>query len=128
MPKELKIPFHISWVTGTLAAESLNKNIISKLNTIINLRIDLIPIINKFYGENITVSGLLTGQDIFEQLKDRKLGNIVFLPPKVLNVEGLFLDNWNVSMLEEKLDTKFYVYKDDIIEIVDIVNNIRKES
>jgi putative radical SAM enzyme (TIGR03279 family) len=126
IPKDGKTPVHISWITGTLAAESLEKYIISKLNSIINLRIDLIPIINKFYGENITVSGLLTGQDIFEQLKERKLGDIVFLPPKVLNVEGLFLDNWNISMLEEKLNTKFYVYKDDIIEIVDIVNNIRK--
>jgi putative radical SAM enzyme (TIGR03279 family) len=126
IPKDAKNPVHISWITGTLAAENLNKHIISKLNTIKNLRIDLIPIINKFYGENITVSGLLTGQDIFEQLKDRTLGDIVFLPPKVLNVEGLFLDNWNVPMLEEKLNTKFYVYKDDIIEIIDIVNNIRK--
>ena len=125
IPNNINIPTSITWVTGTLAAPSLKKHIISILNQIKNLKIDIVPIINKFYGESITISGLLTGQDIFEQLQDRKLGDIVFLPPKVLNVEGLFLDNWSVTMLEEKLKTKFYVYKDDITEIVDIINEIR---
>jgi putative radical SAM enzyme (TIGR03279 family) len=125
-PIEIKIPTKVTWITGTLAAESLNKFIISKLNTIQNLNIDLLPINNNFYGENITISGLLTGQDIFEQLKDKRLGDIVFLPPKVLNAENLFLDNWTVSMLEEKLNSKFYVYKEEITEIADVINTIRK--
>lgn len=128
IPKETNYPTRINWVTGTLAAENLNKYIISRLNNIKNLSIETNPIINKFYGENITVSGLLTGQDIYEQLKDKELGDIVFLPPRILNVEGLFLDNWNVAMLEEKLKTRFYVYKESIGEIVDIINKIRKDS
>jgi putative radical SAM enzyme (TIGR03279 family) len=128
LPAKINIPTHVTWVTGTLAEASLRKNIIAKLNKIENLNINLIPVVNKFYGESITVSGLLTGQDIFEQLKDQDLGEIVFLPPKVLNVEGLFLDNWSVAMLEEKLATKFYVYKDDISEIIDVINTMRNKK
>ena len=126
MSTEINTPAHITWVTGKLAAESLEKFIVSKLKVIKNLSIDLISIKNNFYGENITISGLLTGQDIYEQLNGKELGDIVFLPPKVLNAESLFLDNWTISMLEEKLDTKFYVYKDEITEIADVINNIRK--
>jgi len=128
LPDAIKESIDISWVTGTLAAESLEKLILSKLYKITNLNINVFPITNKFYGENITVSGLLTGQDIFEQLKNKKLGDFVFLPPKVLNAEGLFLDNWNVSMLEEKLNTKIYVYKEDIVDILNIIEKIRKAS
>ena len=126
MSTEINTPAHITWVTGKLAAESLEKFIVSKLKVIKNLSIDLISIKNNFYGENITISGLLTGQDIYEQLNGKELGDIVFLPPKVLNAESLFLDNWTISMLEKKLDTKFYVYKDEITEIADVINNIRK--
>jgi len=128
LPDAIKESIDISWVTGTLAAESLEKLILSKLYKITNLNIKVFPITNKFYGENITVSGLLTGQDIFEQLKNKKLGDFVFLPPKVLNAEGLFLDNWNVSMLEEKLNTKFYIYKEDIADIINVIEKIRKAS
>lgn len=125
IPDKLNKPVQISWITGTLAADNLNKFVISKLNNIKNLNIEIIPIINKFYGESITVAGLLTGQDIYEQLKDRKLGDIIFLPPRILNVEGLLLDNWNVSMLEEKLNTKCHVFREDICEIADVINKIR---
>jgi len=126
MPKEIAESIHVSWVTGTLASENLEKFIVSKLNNIKNLNITVYPIINKFYGENITVSGLLTGQDIYEQLKEKELGDFVLLPPKVLNAKDLFLDDWNVSMLEEKLNTKFYVFKEDITDLVSVIIEIWK--
>jgi len=128
MPTIIEKSVQITWITGTLASESLKKFIISKLDIIKNLKIDLIPIVNNFYGESITISGLLTGQDIYEQLMAKNLGNIVFLPPKVLNTDGYFLDNLTVSMLEKKLNTKFYVYKEDLTEIADVINNIQDAS
>jgi putative radical SAM enzyme (TIGR03279 family) len=128
LPGEIIFPVHITWVTGTLAAQSLEKFIISKLKIIQNLTIDIIAIINKFYGENITISGLLTGQDIFERLNKIKLGDIIFLPPKVLNAEGMFLDNWTVARLEEKLSTKIHIYKEDITEIAEVINNVRNSK
>ncbi|MEE9117062.1 MAG: DUF512 domain-containing protein, partial [Calditrichia bacterium] len=59
LPSAIKYPCKMSWVTGTLAAENLEKHIISKLNKIKNLEIELIPVKNDFYGHAIEVSGLL---------------------------------------------------------------------
>jgi len=125
MPKIIDDPIKISWVTGELAADSLNRFIISKLNTIKNLQIDLIPIKNHFYGDNISVSGLLVGKDIYDQLKERNLGNIVFLPPRILNPDGLLLDDWTVEMLEEKLNICCHVYSEPISELIEILKNLK---
>ncbi|MFW8314573.1 DUF512 domain-containing protein, partial [Klebsiella pneumoniae] len=48
---------------------------------------------NDFFGERITVAGLLTGQDIIAQLKDEDLGDEILLPCNVLRMgEDVFLD------------------------------------
>lgn len=122
----IKYPCKISWVTGTLAAENLKKHLISKLNKIKNLEIELIPVKNDFYGHAIEVSGLLVGQDIYAQLKDRALGDYIFLPPRVLNHDGLFLDDWSVNQLEEALGVKVHVYKESLINIVDVLVQLRE--
>jgi len=126
LPSAIKYPCKISWVTGTLAAENLKKHLISKLNKIKNLEIELIPVKNDFYGHAIEVSGLLVGQDIYAQLKDRALGDYIFLPPRVLNHDGLFLDDWSVNQLEEALGVKVHVYKESLINIVDVLVQLRE--
>jgi putative radical SAM enzyme (TIGR03279 family) len=126
LPSAIKYPCKMSWVTGTLAAENLEKHIISKLNKIKNLEIELIPVKNDFYGHAIEVSGLLVGQDIYAQLKDRALGDYIFLPPRVLNHDGLFLDDWSVNQLEEALGVKVHVYKESLINIVDVLVQLRE--
>lgn len=68
------------------------------------MRIRVYPIENRFFGESITVSGLLTGQDIWEQLKERDLGEKLLLPCNMLRSgEEVFLDDWTVSELERRL-------------------------
>ena len=127
LPKEMSQPTKISWVTGTLAAENLNKHIISKLNRINNLNIELIPVKNDFYGHAIEVSGLLVGQDIYSQLKNRELGDIIFLPPRVLNHDDLLLDDWSVSQLEESLGKRVHVYKESLTNIGDVLDRLMFE-
>jgi putative radical SAM enzyme (TIGR03279 family) len=124
LPEKLDYPCKITWVTGTLAAENLNRFIISKLNQIENLDIDLVPIKNDFYGHAIEVSGLLVGQDIYRQLKNRKSGDVIFLPPRVLNYDGLFLDDWSLEQLEDSLGIPVYVYKESVIMISDVINRL----
>ena len=124
LPAEINQPTKISWVTGTLAAKNLEKHIISKLNKIKNLEIELIPVKNDFYGHAIEVSGLLVGQDIYSQLKNRILGDYIFLPPRVLNHNGLLLDDWSVKQLEDALGVKVYVYKESLVKISDVIQNL----
>jgi putative radical SAM enzyme (TIGR03279 family) len=125
LPEKIEQPCKITWVTGTLAAGNLNKYIISKLNTIKNLDIDLVPVKNDFYGHAIEISGLLVGQDIYSQLKDHPLGDMVFLPPRVLNHDGYLLDDWSIEQLEQALGVKVHVYKESLVEIVEVIKKIK---
>ncbi|HEM49173.1 MAG TPA: DUF512 domain-containing protein [Caldithrix sp.] len=109
-PKQLNRPKKITWITGKLAERPLNEFIIPVLSKVENLEIEVIAIANHFYGPAIQVSGLLTGQDICNQLKDRTLGDLILLPPRVLNDDGLFLDDWTVQDLENKLKNRCHVY------------------
>lgn len=70
-------------------------------------------IINNFFGETITVSGLVTGIDLYEQLKDIDLGECLLLPSSMISDytnhtenKNKFLDDMTVEELEEKLNTK----------------------
>lgn len=121
LPEALPQPLNITWVTGRLASGPLEEFIITPLRKIGNLNIDLAEIVNHFYGPAIQVSGLLTGQDIARQLADRELGDLVLLPPRVLNDDGLFLDDWTVDRLESQLDTRCHVFGESLSQFVSVV-------
>ena len=128
LPEELDKSFKITWVTGTLAAEILDQYVLTKLRLIKNLEINLQPVKNDFYGHDIQVSGLLVGEDIYNQLKNKELGDCVFLPPRVLNHDDLLLDDWSVDRLQNALGVPVYVYKETPAEIADVIMKIRKSS
>ncbi|MBR5538607.1 MAG: DUF512 domain-containing protein, partial [Clostridia bacterium] len=69
-----------------------------------DIKINVEKIINNFFGEQITVSGLLTGKDIYEQLCSEDLGDALILPCNCLRSEGdLFLCGMSHEELSEKL-------------------------
>ena len=59
--------------------------------------------------------------DIYSQLKHLELGELVILPPRLLNHDGLFLDNWTVPQLAERLETPCHVYKESLKDFVQTV-------
>ena len=87
----------------------------------------MIAIVNKWYGPSIQVSGLLVAEDIYNQLKEKKLGDLVLLPPRVLNNDGLFLDDWTVDELSEKLGVPCHVYSGKIEELAEELENFIAE-
>lgn len=65
---------------------------------------------NDFFGENITVAGLITGQDLINQLKGKEIGEYLFIPCVMLRSEGdLFLDNTSLDEVEKALSVKVVV-------------------
>lgn len=69
-----------------------------------NLTVDLVPIHNDFFGGTVNVTGLLTGQDIVKNLKDRELGDEVLIVSNMLRADGdIFLDDMTLSELSQKL-------------------------
>lgn len=121
---QLQKALKVTWVTGMLALKQLEEKIVNPLRKTKNLQIDLIPIVNKWYGSSIQVSGLLVAEDIYNQLKEKELGNLVLLPPRVLNDDGLFLDDWTVDKLSEKLGVPCHVYSGKVEDLVDEIKNI----
>ena len=78
------------------------------------LEIKVHTIINNFFGHEITVSGLLTGADIYDQLKDIQLYDELILPPNVLRAEGdLFLCGMSLEELSKKLNVKIRLSSND---------------
>lgn len=69
---------------------------------------------NDFFGPMITVSGLITGQDLIAQLKDQDLGERLLIPCNMLRAgENVFLDDITVEEAEEALQIKITVVNED---------------
>lgn len=96
---------HISIATG-VAAYSLIRGIADLCEQIYSgLKCDVYAIKNNFFGEKITVAGLVTATDIYEQLKNVCLGDSLLIPSSMLRAEGdMFLDSITVGELSEKLN------------------------
>ena len=94
----------VSVATGAAAYEFI-KRLCDKLNELCNsLKVNVYKINNNFFGEQITVSGLLTGKDIYEQLSGKALGDALILPANTLRSEGdLFLCGMSKEELADKL-------------------------
>ena len=68
------------------------------------LRGSVRPIVNRFFGETITVSGLVTGGDLMDQLRGQDLGERLLLPSNMLRAgEQVFLDDVTLAQVEETL-------------------------
>ena len=107
-------PRKISVATGVSAYNQIN-DLCRKLEMLVDgLEIQVFTIVNNFFGHEITVSGLLTGTDISDQLKDKELFDELILPPNVLRAEGdLFLCGMSIDELKEKLDVKIRLSGND---------------
>jgi NifB/MoaA-like Fe-S oxidoreductase len=84
----------VSIATGTLAAPFIRKMAAMVMALFPERTVRVFAINNEFFGENITVSGLLTGRDIIAQLKGKELGERLLLPCNLLRSgEDVFLDD-----------------------------------
>ncbi|MDZ7337087.1 MAG: DUF512 domain-containing protein [candidate division KSB1 bacterium] len=104
LPRRLSKPTRATIATGTLAAPILAQVCAEITQIVENFELSVVAVENGFYGETVTVSGLLTGQDIYASLKNVHAGDVVFLPSNCLNSDGLFLDDWRPDHLAEKLN------------------------
>ena len=115
----------ITMVTGRLAYPYISRMCDTIQEKYSNLEIQVVAVRNDFFGEMITVSGLLTGQDILAQLKDLDLGERIYLPQNVLRSgETVFLDDLTVADLEESLQVPIYIVKSSGYDLVEAVLDV----
>lgn len=109
---QLKRKREISMATGKLAYSFIQGLAERMMQMYPNLTIHVYEIINEFFGEHITVSGLLTGQDLIKQLTGRQLGETLMLPENILRSgETVFLDDYTVADLEKTLQVPLTIVK-----------------
>jgi len=125
-----------TFITGHSAYAEILKvaEKITACNNKININVK--KIVNDFFGETITVAGLLTGKDIINQLKDENLGEYLIIPNNMLKKgyelgnyeEQIFLDNITVSDLEKSLSTKVLICDYSGEDLIHILNQNSREE
>lgn len=92
------------FITGHSAYGFLSRHVVPYVRDQIGLKLTLLPVVNRFWGDFVTVSGLLTGDDILREVRERVGQYDTFvLPPNCLNGDGLFLDDMSLERFESEL-------------------------
>lgn len=104
---ELDKPRCLSSVTGEAAYPFISRMAKRLMEEFEGLTFNVYECKNDFFGHSVNVAGLLVGGDVYNRLKDEKLGEELLIPNVMLRHEGdLFLDNMHVDELAEKLNIK----------------------
>ncbi|OON96287.1 MAG: hypothetical protein ATN36_05870 [Epulopiscium sp. Nele67-Bin005] len=113
-------------VTGRLTEKFMKDNIKLTNDVFPNFNIEVWPVDNKFFGEKITVTGLLVGQDIINSFKNRNIsGKVLLIAENMLKCgEDVFLDDYTISNLEEQLKCKVQVMPNEGMAWIDIIKNL----
>ena len=113
------VPRQFTWVVGN-AVEKAFAPIVHQLNQVEGLEVKLAPLCSDYWGQSITVTGLLTGQDLLQGLEGRNLGNAIVLPAMMLkHNDTCFLDDMTVEELARQLNTPVLPVRgvEELIEI-----------
>ena len=105
-PMQVEPERKLVWVVGN-AVEKAFEPIVQQLNQIPGLSVNMAAMCSRYWGQSITVTGLLTGQDLLEALQGRDLGDGILLPSVMLKQgEPRFLDDMTVEQLASLLKTR----------------------
>ncbi len=110
-PRRLARRKRITLATAELPAGILEASILPRLGEIRGLSVDLAVVPNTLFGRSVTVAGLLSGKCLYSALKGRDCGDLLVLPPDVLNADGLFLDDTTVENLSTRLGIPVHPFR-----------------
>lgn len=118
----------ISLVTGQLVAPYMKQMVDEIREKFPDIVVHIYPIRNDFFGELITVAGLVTGQDILAQLRGKRLGEYLIIPGVMLRSgETVLLDDVTTDEIAQTLQIDVCIVQSDgesfVRGIVDAVSN-----
>ena len=97
-------PRTVSLVTGVAAYDQISALGRQLEETVPGLCVHVHKIVNRFFGESVTVAGLLTGRDVLEQLQGKNLGDELLFPAVMLKAdEEIFIDDMTPAQLSAAL-------------------------
>ena len=124
-PEELEGAAPFSIATGVSAAPFLAKLVERAREKCGTIEGKVYPIVNRFFGETITVAGLVTGRDLIEQLRDKELGSRLLIPASMLRAgENVFLDDVSTDDVERELGVPVTAVPQDGYALLDAMLGI----
>ncbi|MEM9119204.1 MAG: TIGR03279 family radical SAM protein [Cyanobacteria bacterium P01_F01_bin.56] len=114
LPARLMTPQRFTWVVGNAVAQAFQP-ILQRLNQVEQLTVEMVAMNSDYWGQAITVTGLLTGHDLLHHLSDRVLGDGILLPTILLKPtdpgnpqKWLFLDEHSVESISDALQVPIF--------------------
>jgi putative radical SAM enzyme (TIGR03279 family) len=89
-------------VTGASMAPFLRDRA-SRLAGVARAEVDVVEVVNEYFGPSVTIAGLLGGRDILSALGEPRAGDVVVLPAEALNADEVFIDDLPLAELRERL-------------------------
>ena len=114
LPAQINPSQQFTWVVGN-AVEQAFQPILQRLNQVDQLTVEMAAMNSDYWGQAITVTGLLTGHDLLHHLRDRPLGDGILLPTILLKPtdpgnpqKWLFLDDQSVESISDALQVPIF--------------------
>ncbi|BCL37647.1 TIGR03279 family radical SAM protein [Nostoc sp. MS1] len=108
LPAKIDEPKKLTWVVGN-AVEKAFQPILARLNAVEGLEVSMKALSSDYWGQAISVTGLITGHDLLLNLKGQDLGAGILLPKVMLkHGELVFLDDTTVEEVAQQLQTKIF--------------------
>lgn len=118
LPSQLSSPRQLTWVVGN-TVEMAFRPIVQRLNQIKGLTLTMIALNSDYWGQAMTVTGLLTGQDLVKGLVGKTLGNAVLIPQVMLKADTpVFLDDMSLTELENVLSVPLQVIQGGVLGLI----------
>ena len=106
LPEKSQTSKQYTWIVGN-AVEKAFQPLVNRLNQVQGLEVDLVALNSIYWGQEITVTGLLTGQDLLHHLATKPIKGEILLPTLMLkHDEDKFLDDLTVTEVETQLGVK----------------------
>ena len=122
LPKVISKPFKMVFACS-YAAKDMLREVAQKLNKIKNLEVEICPVKSNYWGQDITVAGLITTEDLIRTVKDVDC-DVVVIPSVMLRpYTEDFLDGKDLTYVKEQSKKKFYVQK-NIYSLEEVVNMV----
>ncbi len=129
---EVIVPYKTEKRTVSIATGVSPYKYIKEMTTVLEnkfdgLKVNIYEIKNNYFGKNVTVTGLLTGIDLIEQLKGKELGTELLISRSMLKAdEDILLDDYSLKMLEEAINIKITVVENDGKDFIEKILKINE--
>ena len=127
-PARLRPRRTLTLATGELARTFMESSILPRLGRIAGLdaRLEVVP--NVLYGRSVTVAGLLSGKCLYSALEGKSMGDLLLLPPDILNGDGLLLDDETIAHVEERLRVPVMMFEGSWDAVFRLLKNATRRT